>query len=100
MKYMERIYSESEIKLIKEIFDMSIKQIYDEDLKKIIIDCKEMFLEGQKTLKEIERLNNIINKVIADIEDVRDKNNYYDDYKVDNSILTYWIDLLKGVDKE
>ena len=46
--------------------------------------------------KEIERLNNIINKVIADIEDVRDKNNYYDDYKVDNSILTYWIDLLKG----
>ena len=56
--------------------------------------------EAQKVVEEIERLNNIINKVIADIEDVRDKNNYYDDYKVDNSILTYWIDLLKGVDKE
>ena len=50
--------------------------------------------------QKIDKLNNIINKVIANIEDVRDTNNYYDDYKVDNSILTYWIDLLKGSDKE
>ena len=63
MNYTERIYSESEIKLINEIFDMTIKQVYDEDLKKIIIDCKEMFLENQKSLKEIERLNNIINEL-------------------------------------
>ena len=63
MKYTERIYSESEIKLIEEIFDMCIKQIYDEDLDKFINDCKEMFLESQKLLKEIERLNNIINEL-------------------------------------
>ena len=60
---MERIYSESEIKLIKEIFDMYIKQIYDEDLEKLINECKEMFLEGQEKLKEIERLNNIIKNI-------------------------------------
>ncbi len=55
-KYAERIYSESEIKLIKEIFDMYIKRIYDEDLEKLVLECKEMFLEHQKSLKEIKRL--------------------------------------------
>lgn len=52
MKYTERIYSESEVKLIKEIFDMAVSQIYDEDLKELVIDCKEMFLENQKNLKD------------------------------------------------
>lgn len=70
MKYSERIYSESEIKLISEIFDMCMKRIYDEDLNDLIIQCKEMFLdnqrlmkENQKSLKETERLNNIIKRI-------------------------------------
>lgn len=56
MKYCERIYSEAEIKLIKEIFDMYIKQLYDDNLEELILQCKEMFLDHQKSLKEIERL--------------------------------------------
>lgn len=47
-------------------------------------------------VREIKRLNNNINKVVSDMEDIREKNNYYDDYKIDSSILTYWIDILKG----
>ena len=69
MKYTERIYSESEVKLIEEIFDMAIKQIYDEDLEKLVFECKEMFLEHQKSLKEIERLNNIINEIEKELKD-------------------------------
>lgn len=61
---------------------------------------KQLLGELEKLDNENKRLNNIINKVILDIEDTREKNNYYEDYKVDNSILTYWIDILKGSDKE
>ena len=56
MKYCERIYSEAEIKLIKEIFDMYINQLYDDNLEELVLQCKEMFLEHQKTLKEMEIL--------------------------------------------
>lgn len=56
MKYCERIYSEAEIKLIKEIFDMYINQLYDDNLEELVLQCKEMFLDHQKTLKEMEIL--------------------------------------------
>lgn len=62
MKYTERIYSDSEIKLINEIFDMCMKRIYDEDLNDLIIQCKDMFLDNQRLMKENKRLNNIINE--------------------------------------
>ena len=60
----------------------------------------------QEKDKEIERLNNIIYKVIGDLEDVRERLNYYgdDNFKIDMSMLTFWIDLLKeykvGSDKD
>lgn len=63
MKYTERIYSDSEIKLINEIFDMYIKQIYDEDLGKFVLECKDMFLDCQRLMKENKKLNNIINEL-------------------------------------
>ena len=56
MKYTKRIYSESEVKQILEIFDIFDKQVIDKELKEIINDYKEMFLENQEELKEIERL--------------------------------------------
>lgn len=52
-----------------------------------------------RALKKKQELNNRIMKAIADIEDIREKNTYYDDYKVDSSILTYWISILRGSDK-
>ena len=70
MKYCERIYSEAEIKLIKEIFDMYINQLYDDNLEELVLQCKEMFLDHQKTLKEIERLNNIIKRFEEDLREV------------------------------
>lgn len=70
MKYCERIYSEAEIKLIKEIFDMYINQLYDDNLEELVLQCKEMFLEHQKTLKEIKRLNNIIKRFEEDLREV------------------------------
>ena len=69
-------------------------------LERHIAFNKQLLGELEKLDNENKRLNNIINKVILDIEDTREKNNYYEDYKVDNSILTYWIDILKGSDKE
>lgn len=72
MKYCERIYSEAEIKLIKEIFDMYINQLYDDNLEELVLQCKEMFLEHQKTLKEIKRLNKIRQQVIDELFELKD----------------------------
>ena len=67
-KYSERIYSESEIKLIEEIFDETIKQIYDDDLEVLVFQCKEMFLEHQKSLKEIEKLKEKLEKLNTELK--------------------------------
>ena len=79
---------------------MKIKEALEDGTLSLEDDIDYADMTEEEYKQEIERLNNIINKVIADIEDVRDTNNYYDDYKVDNSILTYWIDILKGSEKE
>ena len=104
MKYTERIYSESEMKLIKEIFDMTIQQLYDEDLKELIKDCKEMFVNSQELLKEIERVNNIIRdlevELYAKYHEYKDSEceELYAKSQEDKAIYDY-IQELKGSDK-
>lgn len=46
--------------------------------------------------KEVARKNYIINKLITNIEDTKERTNYYaDECNIDCSILAFWIDLLK-----
>lgn len=71
----------------------------DSAMQLLEIDKEHQRINGELR-EENKRLNNIINKVILAIEDIRETNDYYNDYKVDNSILSYWIDLLKDSDKE
>ena len=88
--YMTKLYDEA----------MELNTKLQEELENLKNTNEEHRVLNGKLREENKRLNNIINKVILDIEDTREKNNYYEDYKVDNSILTYWIDILKGSDKE
>ena len=78
------------------------EKIYSNGMELVPIFRVKQWFEYNNQDKEIERLNNIINKVIASIEDVRERLNYYgdDNFKVDMSMLTFWIDLLKDSDKE
>ena len=113
MKINERIYSDAEIKLIKEIFDMYIKRIYDEDLEDLINQCKEMFLDNQELMKENKRLkedNEYLNKVNIELSSRNSKAMKYinekennDDNWIDYELLIepiVLIDILRGSDKE
>ena len=90
MKINKRIYSDAEIKLINEIFDMYIERIYDEDLHELVQQCKEMFLENQtlmqykkKDLVEIIRMleHNWAGSIKATELQSRRLENFYNYYK-------------------
>ena len=48
----------------------------------------------------VKELQERIDKVIEDMNNVLSKYIYYEDYTVDSSIIDYWVEILKGVDKE
>ena len=99
MKINERIYSDAEIKLIKEIFDMYIERIYDEDLGDLINQCKELFLDNQRLMKENKRLNNIV-------KDIKSQLDYLETYSSNEDVFEDMkrrlgrIDKIIGSDKE
>ena len=93
MKFNQKIYSDSEMKLIKEIFDMQIKRIYDEDLKEIINEYKELFVDNQKILKENKQLHYIM-------KEIRKKIDNLGTYKLMNTKYISKSEVMKILDKE
>lgn len=50
-------------------------------------------------IKNGEVLLNRIEKTISDMLETLEKYNYYDDYSFDASMLSFWIEILKGETK-
>ena len=76
----------------------------EEEIKKMareeMLDTIHNNLDSAIIFTYVRGLEDRIDKAIEDMEEIRYKNNIDDEYVIDSSILTYWINILEGEDKE
>lgn len=67
----------------------------------VLNDLLNCYSNAQVSLQnQLVKQQQRIDKAIEDMKEVRYRNNFDDDYVIDSSILTYWINILEGEDKE
>lgn len=57
---------------------------------------KEGFTTMDVLKEENKELKNRIDKVVNDMKETLQKYNYYDDYSVDASMISFWAEMLLG----